>query len=103
MTSQDPKDRARMVAQARLLEAYERVQWPRRPATLPSVLRYLMDQHGLSRGHGSDRHHVPGAESADRECRERHPLWAVGCAAWRRSKASRVISLSHFAEHVGFL
>jgi HTH-type transcriptional regulator / antitoxin HigA len=34
---------------ARLLEAYERVQWPRRPATLPSLLLYLMDQHGLSR------------------------------------------------------
>lgn len=49
MTSEDPKDRARMVAQARLLEAYERVQWPRRPATLPSLLLYLMDQHGLSR------------------------------------------------------
>jgi len=26
MMSEDPKDRARMVAQARLLEAYERVQ-----------------------------------------------------------------------------
>jgi HTH-type transcriptional regulator/antitoxin HigA len=38
-----------MVAQARLLEAYERVRWPRRPATLPSLLLYLMDQHGLSR------------------------------------------------------
>jgi HTH-type transcriptional regulator/antitoxin HigA len=38
-----------MVAQARLLEAYERVQWPRRPATLPSLLLYLMNQHGLSR------------------------------------------------------
>ena len=49
MTSEDPKDRARMVAQARLLEAYERVKWPRRPATLPSLLLYLMDQHGLSR------------------------------------------------------
>jgi len=49
MTSEEPKDRARMVAQARLLEAYERVQWPRRAATLPSLLLYLMDQHGLSR------------------------------------------------------
>jgi HTH-type transcriptional regulator/antitoxin HigA len=48
MGSEDPKDRARMMAQARLVEAYERVQWPRRPATLPSLLIYLMDQHGLS-------------------------------------------------------
>src|ERR1700722_15374862 len=31
------------------------------------------------------------------------PLWAVGRAAWRRSKASRAISLSHFAEYVVFL
>lgn len=38
-----------MVAQARLVEAYERVQWPRRLATLPAILIYLMDQHGLSR------------------------------------------------------
>jgi HTH-type transcriptional regulator/antitoxin HigA len=49
MGSEDPRDRARMMAQARLVEAYERVQWPRRPATLPSLLIYLMDQHGLSR------------------------------------------------------
>ena len=49
MTSEDPKDRARMAAQARLLEVYERVQWRSRPATLPSLLLYLMDQHGLSR------------------------------------------------------
>jgi HTH-type transcriptional regulator/antitoxin HigA len=49
MRSEDPKDRARMVAQARLVEAYERTQWPRRPAALPSLLTYLMDQHGLTR------------------------------------------------------
>ncbi len=49
MGSEDPKDRARMMAQARLVEAYERVQWPRRQVTLPSLLIYLMDQHGLSR------------------------------------------------------
>jgi len=49
MGSDDPRDRDRMVAQARLVEAYERVQWPRRLATLPAILIYLMDQHGLSR------------------------------------------------------
>jgi HTH-type transcriptional regulator / antitoxin HigA len=49
MTSEDPRDRARVKAQARLLEGYERVKWPRRPATLPSLLLYLMGQHGLSR------------------------------------------------------
>ena len=49
MGTEDPKDRARMVAQARLVEAYERARWPRRPTTLPALLTYLMDQHGLSR------------------------------------------------------
>ena len=47
--SSDPKDRARMVAQARLVEAYERMQWPRSAPTLPALLAYLMDQHSLSR------------------------------------------------------
>lgn len=47
--SSDPQDRARMVAQARLTEAYERTRWPRRAPPLPDLLRYLMDQHGLSR------------------------------------------------------
>lgn len=49
MASDDAGDRARMAAQARLVEAYERVRWPRRAPTLPDLLTYLMDQHGLSR------------------------------------------------------
>lgn len=49
MDSRNPEDRARMVAQARLVEAYERSRWPRRPTSLPGLLNYLMDQHGLSR------------------------------------------------------
>jgi HTH-type transcriptional regulator / antitoxin HigA len=49
MGSNDPADQARMTAQARLIEAYERARWPRRAQTLPDLLRYLMDQHGLSR------------------------------------------------------
>ena len=49
MGSNDPQDRARMVAQARLVEAYERKQWPRTAPTLPVLLAYLMDQHNLSR------------------------------------------------------
>lgn len=47
--SSDPQNRARMVAQARLIEAYEHTRWPRVPPTLPELLGYLMDQHGLSR------------------------------------------------------
>ena len=44
-----PEDRARMTAQARLIEAYERARWPRARPALPDLLAYLMDQHGLSR------------------------------------------------------
>jgi HTH-type transcriptional regulator/antitoxin HigA len=49
MASGDPGDRARMAAQARLVEAYEKTRWPRRVPSLPDLLAYLMDQHGLSR------------------------------------------------------
>jgi HTH-type transcriptional regulator / antitoxin HigA len=49
MGSNDPADQARMMAQARLIEAYERSRWPHRRPTLPELPAYLMDQHGLSR------------------------------------------------------
>ena len=49
MGSGDPADQARMTAQARLIEAYEHARWPRRAPSLPDLLTYLMDQHGLSR------------------------------------------------------
>jgi HTH-type transcriptional regulator / antitoxin HigA len=49
MASRKPDDRVRLVAQARLIEAYERSRWPRAVPTLPDLLNYLMDQHGLSR------------------------------------------------------
>ena len=49
MASSDPQDRQRMVAQARLMEAYERSRWPRGAVKLPDLLAYLMDQHGLTR------------------------------------------------------
>ena len=49
MDSNDPADQARMAAQARLIEAYERSRWPRRTVTIPELLTYLMDQHGLTR------------------------------------------------------
>src|SRR3982074_555753 len=49
MGSKNSADQARMLAQARLIEAYERVRWPRRAPSLPDLLKFLMDQHGLSR------------------------------------------------------
>ena len=47
--SNDPADQARMIAQVRLIEVYERARWPRRAPKVPDLLRDLMDQHGLSR------------------------------------------------------
>ena len=49
MESNDPVDLARLTAQARLVEAYERIRWPRRAPSVADLLVYLMDQHGLSR------------------------------------------------------
>ena len=49
MASDDPRDLARLQAQARLIAAYEEAKWPRRPPSTAELIRYLMDQHGLSR------------------------------------------------------
>lgn len=49
MRSGGPADEARLTAQARLIEAYERNRWPRRAPTTAEILTYLMEQHGLSR------------------------------------------------------
>jgi HTH-type transcriptional regulator/antitoxin HigA len=49
MRSGTEPDRARLLAQARLIEAYEKTRWPRRRPALPDLLAYLMDQHGLTR------------------------------------------------------
>ena len=40
---------ARLRAQARLVEDYERSRWPRKAPSVPQLLVYLMDQHGLTR------------------------------------------------------
>ena len=49
MASDDPADIARLTAQARLIAAYEEAKWPRRIPRTADIVRYLMDQHGLSR------------------------------------------------------
>lgn len=49
MGSNEPTDRARMTAQARLIQAYEQSRWPSRTPSLPDLLTYLMGQHDLSR------------------------------------------------------
>ena len=49
MQSNGTADRARMVAQARLIEAYERARWPCKAPPLPDLLTYLVEQHGLTR------------------------------------------------------
>ena len=40
---------ARLRAQARLVEDYEWQRWPRKAPSVPQLLAYLMDQHGLTR------------------------------------------------------
>ena len=45
----DPTDLARLEAQARLIEAYEKDRWPRRPPSIPDLIRHLMDQYDLKR------------------------------------------------------
>jgi HTH-type transcriptional regulator/antitoxin HigA len=45
----DPADTPRIAAQARLIAAYEQAKWPPRTPRTADVIRYLMDQHGLSR------------------------------------------------------
>jgi HTH-type transcriptional regulator / antitoxin HigA len=49
MGSRKSETQVRLVAQARLIEAYERSRWPRSVPTLPDLLNYLMDQNNLSR------------------------------------------------------
>jgi HTH-type transcriptional regulator/antitoxin HigA len=49
INSNDVNNQARIAAQARLVEAYERSRWPRVTPSLPALLAYLMDQHGLRR------------------------------------------------------
>ena len=47
--SRDPADTARLEAQAQLIATYEQRQWPRRAPRVADLLRYLMDEHGLTR------------------------------------------------------
>jgi len=49
MASRDPKDGARLAAQAQLIEAYERNRWPRRAPAPAEIVTWLMEEHGLSR------------------------------------------------------
>ncbi len=49
MVSHDPADLRRLEAQARLIAAYEEERWPRRPVQPADLIRFLMDQHDVSR------------------------------------------------------
>jgi HTH-type transcriptional regulator/antitoxin HigA len=49
MGSRSSADQAKLLTQARLIEAYERSRWPRRSPSLAELLVYFLDQHGLSR------------------------------------------------------
>jgi len=47
-TSDDPANVAQLRAQALILAAYEAERWPSEPISVPEVIQYIMDQHGLS-------------------------------------------------------
>jgi HTH-type transcriptional regulator/antitoxin HigA len=47
--SNDPTDIARLEAQARLIAAYEERKWPRQAPSTANLIKYLMDQHDLTR------------------------------------------------------
>lgn len=49
LASVTPSDQAKLRAQARLIEEYERKRWPRKTPAVQELLKYLMDQHGLTR------------------------------------------------------
>ena len=46
--SRKSADVARLRAQALLLQAHESARWPARPVAPADLIRYAMDQHGLS-------------------------------------------------------
>ncbi|TAL03958.1 MAG: helix-turn-helix domain-containing protein [Rhodospirillaceae bacterium] len=46
--SRKPADVARLRAQALLLQAYEATRWPARAMQPAELIRYAMEQHGLS-------------------------------------------------------
>lgn len=48
--SGDETDVIRLRAQAKLVEEHEQSRWPRKTPSIPQLLTYLMDQHGLMRG-----------------------------------------------------
>src|ERR1700727_2359221 len=47
MDSTDPSDQARLIVQARLIEAYEQSRWPRRAPALPQLLTYGRTTDGV--------------------------------------------------------
>jgi HTH-type transcriptional regulator / antitoxin HigA len=47
--SNAPADIARLVAQARLIAAYEERKWPRSAPNTAELISHLMDQHSLTR------------------------------------------------------
>jgi HTH-type transcriptional regulator/antitoxin HigA len=49
MQSDAEPDRARALAQARLVELHEKTRWPTKRPALRDLLAYLVDQHGLTR------------------------------------------------------
>ncbi len=65
MSSESPADHAKLAAQARLIEAYERERWPQKSPALADVLTYILDQHDLTRAALVPLLGTPGYESSE--------------------------------------
>jgi len=89
MASDDPSDLGRLQAQARLIAAHEETKWPHRPPSTADLIRYIMDQHGLTR---ADLVPILGTASRvsevlrDRVIADAGPVTAMPAAPsiWRR-------------------
>ena len=49
MLATSEENLARLIAQAREVQAYEAVRWPIGVATVPEIIEYLMEQYDLTR------------------------------------------------------
>jgi len=105
MGSSHSQDRARMVAQARLVEAYERAQWPRTaPALQNSCVAFAFClfacQQGIAPRDQVTYSEVPAKRASWRAQIEGQRVAASGAS---RSNLSRRVATSSSAEFSNFL
>lgn len=60
--SDNPEEQAQLTAQAHLIAAYEQEKWPRRAPGASGIIRYLIDQHSLTK---ADLRSLLGSQAKD--------------------------------------